>query len=171
VEGCDTSALLWYNGGVNFNDWIGRNWFEFVQSAVLAGALLLIAYALLLEARARRVGNLIQLTQAHRDLWERMYSQPELSRILDPSADPAKTAVTPEEELFVIFLILHLSSTYYAMRSGFFQKPGGLRKDIERFFSLPIPRAVWARAKALQDAAFVKFVERCLQTLDSSLEV
>lgn len=156
---------------MGFNDWIGHNWFELIQSAVLAGALTLIAVSLFLEGRARRVGNLIQLTQAHRNLWERMYSQPELSRILDPSADPTRGAVTPEEELFVIFLILHLSSTYYAMRSGFFPKPGGLRKDIERFFSLPIPRAVWGRVKALQDAPFVKFVERCLQPLDSSNEV
>jgi hypothetical protein len=101
---------------------------------------------------------------------ERMYSQPELSRILDPSANLTEAAVKPEEEVFVIFLILHLSSTYYAMRSGFFQKPEGLRKDIEHFFSLPIPRAVWARVKALQDAPFVKFVERCFPSAAPSVE-
>jgi len=69
--------------------------------------------------------------------------------------------VTAQEEVFVIFIILHLSSTFYAMRSGFFQKPHGLRKDIVRFFSLPIPRTVWEKVKALQDAPFVKFVEKC----------
>jgi len=152
------------------NDWIAHNWFSLLQTAVVAGALFLIALAFFLEARARRVGNLIQLTQAHRDLWERMYSQPELSRILDPGADVTKAAVTPEEEVFVIFLILHLSTTFYAMRSGFFQKLGGLRNDIERFFSLPIPRAVWARVKDLQDAPFVRFVERCLPSLERSVE-
>jgi hypothetical protein len=56
------------------------------------------------------------------------------------------------------------------MRSGFFQKPEGLRKDIERFFSLPIPQAVWARVKSLQDAPFVKFVERCFPSADPAVE-
>jgi hypothetical protein len=143
-----------------FKDWISHNWFPLAQTATLAAGFILIGIAVLLEARARRVGNLIQLTQQHRDLWERMYAQPELSRILDPSANLAKLGVTAEEEVFVIFIILHLSSTFYAMRSGFFQKPHGLRKDIERFFSLPIPRAVWEKVKALQDAPFVKFVEQ-----------
>src|ERR1700722_5974438 len=144
---------------MGLSNWIGHNWFSLGQTVVLAGALSLIALGLFLETRARRVGNLIQLTQAHRDLWERMYSQPELSRILDPSANLTQSAITSDEEVFVIFLILHLNTTYYAMRSGFFQKPKGLRKDIERFFSLPIPRAVWARVKDLQDVPFVKFVE------------
>jgi hypothetical protein len=144
-----------------FTDWIHHNWFALVQTTALAGGLILIGIALLFEARARRVANLIQLTQQHRDLWERMYSQPELARILDPSANLAKKGVTPEEEMFVVFIILHLSSTFYGIRSGFFQKPHGLRKDIERFFALPIPCAVWKKVKALQDAPFVKFVERC----------
>lgn len=155
---------------MGFGDWIGHNWFPLVQTASVAAALFVVALAFFLEARARRVGNLIQLTQAHRDLWERMYSQPELSRILDPKADPTTMPVTPEEEVFVVFLILHLSSTYYAMRSGLFPKFRGLRKDIERFFSLPVPRAVWARVKDLQDAPFARFVERCFPSHDPLVE-
>jgi len=93
---------------MGLSNWIGHNWFSLGQTVVLAGALSLIALGLFLETRARRVGNLIQLTQAHRDLWERMYSQPELSRILDPSANLTQSAITSDEEVFVIFLILHL---------------------------------------------------------------
>jgi hypothetical protein len=141
-------------------DWISHNWFALAQTGAVATGLLLIGIAILLEARARRVANLIQLTQQHRDLWERMYLQPELARILDPMADLGEKAVTAEEEVFVIFIILHLSSAYYAMRSGFFQKPQGMRRDIECFFSLPIPRAVWEKVKALQDTPFVRFVEQ-----------
>jgi hypothetical protein len=145
---------------MGLKEWIGHNWFALVQTAAVAGGLLLTGVALLLEARARRVGNLIQLTQQHRDLWERMYSDPDLARILDPTADIDATGMTAQEEMFVVFIILHLSSTYYAMRSGFFQKPHGLRKDIERFFSLPIPRAVWEKIRVLQDPPFVKFVNQ-----------
>jgi len=145
---------------MGFNELIGHSWLSFVMSGAVAGGLLIMGVAVLLDARARRVGNLIQLTQQHRDLWERLYTQPELARILDPAADPARTPVTAEEELFVIFLILHLSSTYYAMRAGLFQKLRKLRKDIERLFSLPIPRAVWEKVKDLQDEPFVRFVEK-----------
>ena len=155
---------------MGFSNWIGHHWFLLLQTSGIVVALFVVALASFFEARARRVGNLIQLTQAHRDLWERMYSQPELSRILDPKADLTTISVTPEEEVFVIFLILHLNSTYYAMRSEFFQQFGGLGKDIERFFSLPVPRAVWARVKDLQDPPFVKFVERCFPSRESLVE-
>ena len=151
-------------------DWTSHNWFALIQTGAVAGGLFLTGIAGLLEARARRVGNLIHLTQQHRDLWERMYSQPELARILDPNANLAQVGVTPEEEMFVIFIILHLSTTYYAIRSGFFRKPHGLRKDIERFFSLPIPRAVWDKVKTLQDAPFVKFVDQCYPSAFSAAE-
>jgi len=140
---------------------LSYNWFALAQTSGVAAALFLIGAAMLLEARARRVGNLIQLTAQHRDLWERMYADPKLARILDPEVDLARMRVTAEEEMFVVFIILHLSSTYYGIQSGFFQKPHGLRKDIERFFSLPIPRAVWEKVKPLQDAPFVKFVDQC----------
>ena len=152
---------------MGFNEWIGQNWLALIQTGALAGGLLFTGIAVLLDARARRVGNLIQLTQQHRDLWERLYMQPELARILDPDADPAKLPVTAQEETFVIFLILHLSNTYYAMRAGFFQKLRGLRKDIERFFSLPIPRAVWEKVKDLQEESFVRFVEESSASADS----
>jgi len=146
---------------MGFSNWIGHNWFALAQTGAVASGLLLVSIAFFLDSRARRVANLIQLTQEHRDLWERMYLQPDLARILDPDAELVNMAVTPAEEMFVVFIILHLSSTYYAMRSDFFQKPQGLRKDIAQFFSLPIPRAVWKKVKILQDATFVKFVERC----------
>ena len=141
--------------------WFGQNWFALVQSASTAGGFLLLSVGAILEARARRVANLIQLTQQHRDLWERMYTEPGLGRIIDPNIDPARSEITPEEEMFVVFIILHLSSFYYAMRAGFFEKPQGLRKDIQRFLSLPIPRQVWLKVRDLQDKAFVKFVESC----------
>ncbi|HXR46673.1 MAG TPA: hypothetical protein VN784_04465 [Candidatus Limnocylindrales bacterium] len=153
---------------MGFNEWIEYNWLALIQTGALAGGLLFTGMAVLLDARARRVGNLIQLTQQHRDLWERMYLQSELARILNPTADPTQSPVTAEEEIFVTFLILHLSNTYYAIRAGFFQKLYGLRKDIERFFSLPIPRAVWEKVKDLQDESFVRFVEKSIDGPNSS---
>jgi hypothetical protein len=151
---------------MGFNEWIGQNWLALIQTGALAGGLLFTGIAVLLDARARRVGNLIQLTQQHRELWERLFIQPELARVLNPTPDLTRFPVTAEEEMFVIFLILHLSNTYYAIRSGFLQKIRGLRKDIERFFSLPIPRAVWEKVKELQDETFVQFVEGTFTDID-----
>lgn len=151
---------VWYTRGMLVLAWIVHYGVGLAQTYGPSAGLFMIGVALLLEARARRVGNLIQLTKEHRELWERMAVQPELARIIDPRADPSATPITTEEEMFVAFIILHLSSAYYAMRSGFFQKPHGLRKDIELFFSLPIPRAVWEKMKVLQDPPFVSFVER-----------
>lgn len=150
------------------NAWIGQNWLSLAQTAALGGGLFFTGIAVMLDARARRIGNLIQLTQQHRDLWERLYMQSGLTRILDPAADTAKSPVTADEETFVIFLILHLNNTYYATRAGFYQKLPGLRKDIERFFSLPIPRAVWEKVKDLQDESFVRFVETSFNSHDSA---
>jgi hypothetical protein len=144
---------------MGISNWIAQNWFAVVQTGAMTGGLLLAACALWLDARARRVSNLIRLTEQHRDLWERMFVQPELARILDPAANLAKSPVTAQEEQFVIFIILHLSNTYYATQAGFFQRPSGLGKDIEQFFSLPIPRTVWERVKDLQEQPFVTFVE------------
>jgi len=142
--------------------WFDHNWFALAQTGILASGLFLLSFALLFQARARRITNLIKLTEQHRDLWERMYSQPELARILDPKADLATNEITPEEQMFVVFIILHLNTTYFATRSGLLQKQGSLGKDIERFFSLPIARAVWEKVKVLQEPPFAKFVERYL---------
>lgn len=148
--------------------WLDRNWFALAQTGILASGLFLLSFASWFEARARRITNLIKLTQQHRDLWERMYSQPELTRILDPKPDLARTGITPEEQMFVVFIILHLNTTYFATRAGLFEKQDSVGKDIERFFSLPIPRAIWDKVKVLQEPPFAKFVERHLPSDDRS---
>src|SRR5256885_17192987 len=98
-------------------------WSVIIQTGGIVGALLLVSIALFLDARARRIGNLIQLTQQHRELWERMYRRPQLARILDPDADTVKLPLTADEEPFRIFVILHLSHPYYAMRARLLPKP------------------------------------------------
>jgi hypothetical protein len=38
-----------------------------------------------------------------------------------------------------------------------------LARDAGKFFSLPLPRAVWEKAKAFRNPKFVRFVERALR--------
>ena len=150
-----------YNKKMEPISWLSQNWTGLVQTVGMIGALLFTGLALVLDVRSRRAGNLIRLTDRHRELWERMSADPHLARILDPDADLEKKPLTAEEELFAIFVVLHLSDNYFFIKAGFFEQPRGLRKDIRMFFSLPIPRAVWMKVRELQDAHFLKFVEQC----------
>lgn len=151
---------------MGFVQWLAHNWEPLIQSAALA----LIATTLLFDARTRRVSNLIRLTEQHRDLWDRVHTRPALARVLDPDADLVREPVTVEEELFVVSLILHLSSTYYSFRTGLLWKPEGLERDIRLFFALPIPRAVWEKVGELQDVAFYRFVEASLARIEDGEE-
>jgi hypothetical protein len=144
---------------MDFFHWAADSWFVLLQSGSIVAGLVFTAVALRDDTRARRVGNLIAITQHHREIWTHLYSRPNLSRVLDSNVDLEKNPVTDEEELFVNLLILHLNSSYQAMKYGNFIKPEGLHQDIRLFFSLPIPSAVWEATKIFQDKDFVEFVE------------
>ena len=124
---------------------------------------LFAAVSLRSETKTRRIANLLTLTQSHRELWSGLIQRPELKRLLDPSADVSKTPITLEERIQVNLIILHLNSAFEAIKSGLVVKPEGLRKDVGWFFSLPIPRYVWEKMKALQNDDFAAFVERCTE--------
>jgi len=142
--------------------WIGKTWFDLVQSLGIVAGLLFTAATFKRDTKERRVANLIEITKQHREIWAELYRQPELARVLDVNANLQETPVTSEEELFVNLLILHLNSSYQAMNNGVYTKPEGLRKDIRRFFTRPVAKVVWLKMKPLQDAQFVQFVESCL---------
>ena len=139
--------------------WLEQNWFSSIQITGILGGLLFTAVNFRTDAQARRVSNLIAITQHQREIWTHLYTRPELARVLAKAVNLKSAPVTDAEELFVNFLILHLNTAYHAMRVGMFVKPEGLQRDIQMFFSLPIPKAVWETIKQFQDEDFVRFVE------------
>lgn len=139
--------------------WATGHWLDLLQSIGIVGGLLFTAITLQIDRRIRRVANLLTITQQHREIWKQVLEQPELQRVLARDVDLEASPVTRSEELFVLLLVLHLRSAREASKQGMFVAPEGLRKDIERFFSRPIPKTVWARIKPLQDIDFVEFVE------------
>jgi hypothetical protein len=141
--------------------WINDNWFILLQSFGIIAGLLFTAAALRLDEKTRRIGNLMAITKSHREIWSQLYERPELARVIDADADLDKGVITREEELFIWFLILHLNSVYQALKNGVLLNLEGMNRDVGWFFSLPLPRAIWERAKLLQDADFVRFVESC----------
>ena len=49
------------------------------------------------------------------------------------------------------------------MKSDLTFNPEGVERDIQAFFSLPVPKEVWNKFKEFQNADFVKFVESALK--------
>ena len=79
----------------------------------------------------------------------------------DASADTSQQPITDAERVFVTFVILHMSSVFYAMSDQLVVKVEGLRRDVAQFLSLPIPREVWDKIKVLQNDEFADSVESC----------
>jgi hypothetical protein len=142
--------------------WISKHWTEFLQSTGIIAGLFFTAYSAWKEAKAREIGHMIAIADQHRQIWKELYERPKLARVLEKAIDLDKKPVSHEEELFVTLLILHLDKVHRAMKAGMFITLEGLQSDIEGFFSLPIPKAVWEKAKPLQNREFVKFIEASL---------
>ncbi len=141
--------------------WIAENWVTALNTVGVVSGLFFTAASFRSEAKTRRVANLLTITKNHRDIWADFYRDPELARVLDTAADVAKQPITRGEEIFVNLVILHLSSVFHALKDELVINQEGLRRDVWSFFTLPIPLAVWERAKLLQNDAFVAFVEKC----------
>ena len=142
-------------------DWFTTNWYSLVETVGIIGSLIFAAVSFRTDTKARRIGNLLRLTEQQRDIWRELLHRPELSRVLEPKPDLRTKPITLEEELFVGFLILHLNGAYQAINDGMFAPPEGLKADVRNFFACPIPRVIWEKTKALENGDFVKFVESC----------
>ena len=125
----------------------------------IVGSLLFTGISLRTETRARRVQNILTITSAHRDIWRELYDRPNLGRILKSHVDVEKHPPTEAETLFIRFVILHLSSVYWAIRADEILEPKGTQLDVQLFFSLPIPHSIWQEYKVFQDRDFVAWVE------------
>jgi hypothetical protein len=141
--------------------WLIENWFTALSAVGVVGGLFFTAVSLRSETRTRKISNQLAMTANHREVWKELFHRPELKRVLDAKADVRKPTITPEEEAFVSMVVLHVSSVYEALKNELVIKQQGLKRDVEMFFSLPIPRAIWERIKVVQNEDFVAFVEKC----------
>ena len=136
------------------SNWLSQNWFTFLQSAGIIASLLFTTISLRIDAKVRRISNLIKMTEQHHALWAQLIDQPGLSRVLSDAANLQLKPITNEERWFVTLLILHLSTAHHAMKDGMLIRPEGLKNDIQWFFSLT--------TKPFQDKEFVAFIEQSI---------
>jgi hypothetical protein len=153
---------LRYNGGMEVSQWLAAHWFDCIQIVVLAGGLLLTAYTIHKDARARQISNLIALNERHDDIWRTFYERPQLARVLKHEVDLKEHPISDEEWLFVKMLFIHLDTVRRTANAGMFIQIRGIRNDLQTFINLPIPSAVWKKLKPFQDEDFVTFVDGCL---------
>jgi hypothetical protein len=150
---------------MGFAGWTAIHWIDLLQSTGILAGLLFTAYNIRSDSRDRKIHSVFALTEAHRDIWSKVYEHPNLASVLRPEVNAESFSVSNEQELFVHLLILHLAASYQARKLGMYFQEDGLRLDIREFFSLPIPKAVWEKSKVYQDHDFVKFVESCVDRL------
>ena len=146
---------------MEIGEWILQNWFNLFSAIGIIGSLWVAVFSLRSDTKTRRVANLLTITANHREVWEVFLNDKGLARVRDASADVIKRPVTDAERVFVTFVILHMSSVFYAMSDQLVVKLEGLRRDTAQFFALPVPREVWDKIKVLQNDDFVAFVESC----------
>jgi hypothetical protein len=145
----------------DMGQWFADNWFNLFSSAGIIAGLWFTAFSLRSDTKTRRVANLLIITANHREIWKVFLDDKGLARVRAASVDLIKQPVTDAERVFVTFVILHMSSVFYAMSDQLVVKLEGLRRDIAQFLSLPIPREVWEKIKVLQNDNFITFVESC----------
>jgi hypothetical protein len=139
--------------------WLALHWFDLLQTVGIVGGLFFTGWSLHLDTQTQLAANLLTLTVQHRDIWKMLFDEPKLARILEAKLDLSKNPVTDDEARFVGFLILHLNASYQAIKAGVLMKAEGLTADIQEFFALPIPKAVWEKMRKFYDADFVTFVD------------
>ena len=148
---------------MEIGEWVSQNWFTLLSAVGIIGGLLFTAFSLRSETKTRRIANLLTITANHREVWKEFLNNPNLARICDTTADLTKQPVTDAERVFATLVILHMNSVYYAMSDQLVVEYEGLRRDIGRFISRPVPKAVWEKIKPFQNDDFVKFIESALK--------
>lgn len=136
--------------------WLTENWFNLFSSAGIIGGLWFTAVSLRSETKTRRIANLLVINGNYREIWRELFRRPELSRVLDASADVKAQPVTPEEELFINLVISRINRVFYTMDDDLVVKLEGSRKDMAEFFSRPV-------AKPLQNRDFAEFMESAMK--------
>lgn len=143
--------------------WLNQNWFSFLQSLGIVGGLWFTAAAIRRDTKARKASDLLKLLEQHRELWSDIHRRPELMRVLSQELDLVAQPISTAEEEFINLVIVHFHTGWMLSCSGSTNSLAALGKDVGSFFTLPLPRKVWEETEHKRDAAFVRFVAKCMK--------
>lgn len=108
--------------------------------------------------RLNKISFAYQLTQAHRDIWSKIY-QAKVERILSPEVDA--NTLTEEEKRHIIYIILNTKLAYHAYKLKIYSMTKEVRLDIGEFMNLPLPNKTWNYLKPFHEKDFVSFIDNC----------
>jgi hypothetical protein len=144
--------------------WFNGNWFNLIQTLGIVGTLLFAGIGVHREAKAKEVENLLTLAEHHRELWAGFADKKELARVFEPNVDLAQHPPTVAEAEFLNLVFVHFLTGWWVAKSGGITKLEEMKLDVQGFFPLPLPRAVWEKTKKYRNGKFVRFVDRALAT-------
>ncbi len=142
--------------------WLMQHGESLLEGIGIVGGLIFTGLGLHRDSRARRVENLLTITQHHRELWRSLDANGALARAFDGQRDALRDPPSQEERRFIRSAILHLGTVYRAIKLDEVLKPQGMDADIRAFFAKPIPHDVWNDEKRFQDKDFVAYIDRLL---------
>lgn len=116
---------------------------------------------------ATKVSNLFLITSSHREIWSKSLDDEEVQKCLDTAFNSEN--ITFKQKRFIHFIILHFASCYKAQKMGSLFVEEQLRLDAHSFFNLPGPKYVWRQCEHLQNKAFKRFVNNCIDSPDPFL--
>jgi hypothetical protein len=116
-----------------------------------------------MDTRVRRTEVVLRLTEAHRDIWEKLVEQPSLARVLDPEASLREAPPSPAERRFVQLVLLHLATVRQAVNERTYDASPGMDEDIRQFLALPIPRLVASDILPFQTPDFQEFLQTLIE--------
>jgi hypothetical protein len=96
--------------------WFRDNWFPFLQTVGIIGGLVFTAVSIRQATKARKVSDLLALTEQHRQLWNGVYTRPGLERIYAERADLLANPITVPEERFLNEVIVHFQTGWHPLR-------------------------------------------------------
>ncbi len=143
------------------------HWFDLVQTIFIVAGFAIATVSLRNDTKGRRIEHLMEIIKGHREVWMSIINKPELARVFEKELNLQLNPITPEEDRIVRLSIMHLYSAYEASKHWLKDSLPGIGKDIEDYFSCPIPIKVWRDVKELQNKDFVAFVESNLKQEDS----
>jgi hypothetical protein len=144
--------------------WFRDNWFPLIQTIGIVGGLVFTALTIRQATNARKVSDLLALTEQHRELWNEVYNRPGLERIYAERVDLLASPVTMAEVRFLNEVIVHFHTGWQIACHGSLLTLQAMQADARTFFNLPLPHAVWQQTRDTRDPKFVRFIETSLST-------
>ncbi len=152
--------------GDMFNDFLQHHWFNMAQTIFLALSFYLAVRSSKDDKDRQRIDHLYTHLEIYQKNREILAKHPKLISNLKRTPTKRKP-VTDEEYYFVQQTIFQLYITFEAIEAGHLSNSSGLQRDIQSYFNLSIPKAVWKEAKKFHEEDFVDYVEEVLSTVEN----